>query len=935
MKGSDQVCHERVSHGGYSAVSTRGCGPLLYLWVLCLIAFALRSYSLEAQSLWGDEAASLSYAQSANLPALVQRVISTDPHPPLYYVLLHFWIGIAGDSDFAARWLSVGFGLLCIPFIFKIASRVSGDRRLPLLVAVLAALSPFMVYYSQEARMYSMAALLSLAFVYTLLDAVSRGGLRWAILLAVGAAALYTATVTAALIPTMCVFVAWGFLRRRLDASVPMVLGAVGSLIGLVASLAFWGGLQSGQFVPLMNPPDFPRFPLLALDTFKESLLTGLYGVTLDPVYNVSRAYLDVTTLDQAVLPLYTTAAAVLALALFSYGVVAGSRSGRRAGLWLAAAFVLIVWGDAFIIRVTSLKYASRISFIAAPLFLLVVGTGLVALPRRALKAVAIIVLLFGMGYSLWQNYENPAFSRGDYRFLASYLEQEMEPGDAVYLHGPPVRLLDSHYMRNPHTVYTLPRGWPVSSDWPEVSAQLESLADRYPRLWLVLGGEGDYDPGRKVEGWLLQRGYQVEDQWFGNIRLGLFIFPKNMGQVAFAPRKLGSVLELVGSSGPAGETVLPGQGLPLSFNWRSLSSQPERLRLSVRLEDDAGQTWAQRDQDIGGYLNPTSGWPMNAEVSVNTGLRAPAGIPPGDYFLRSVVYGSSGLELAGGKLGEIPLRVDVGPPASAERLRPPVRADIALGPLRIIGYDLPQKVSPGEKVAVRLFWTADASAGEDYSLVLRLGAGPVEALPLASGYPTSEWRQGESLVTRSSFDVAATASGRQTLTVGLDGRTRVDPVRLASIDVLEPKRDFGEVTVQKSVGANLAGKAELIGLKVAGPPPVGDSLVVAPGSQVNVTLYWRGLEEMKTSYTVSLQLLNSEGHLVAQEDNRPARGQRPTTGWIAGEIISDLHHLDVPLVAPGNYTLIASMYDAASGRRLATSGGDFVRLVGVTLADG
>ncbi|MDP2663272.1 MAG: glycosyltransferase family 39 protein [Dehalococcoidia bacterium] len=920
---------------GRVRVSTRGCGPFPYLLSLCLLAFALRSYLLDRQSLWGDEAASLSYAHSANLLILLQRVISTDPHPPLYYALLHFWIGIAGDSDFAARWLSVAFGLLCIPMVYKIVARVSGDRRLPLLAAALTALSPFMVYYSQEARMYSMAAFLSLAFVYALLDAASRGGLRWVILSAGGVAALYTLSVTVALIPATCVFVGWGFLRRRPVASMPMVLGAFGSLIGMVASLVFWDSLQAGQVVQFMTGPDFSRFPLLATDTLKELLLTGVYGVTLDPIYGVSRAYLSVTTWEQVFQPVYTTLAAVLALALASYGTVAFSRRGKHAGLWLAAVFVVLVWGDAYILRVTSSKYASRVAFIAAPLFLLAVGLGVAALPGRALKAVAIIALLSGMGYSLWQNYENPAFSRGDYRSLATYLEQEMEPGDAVYLHGPPLRLLDSHYMRVPHSVYTVPRSLPVSNDWPEVLAQLQSLADRYPRLWLVLGSENDYDPGRKVEGWLLQHGYQVEDQWFGNIRLGLFIFPKSTGQEAFTPRKLGNVLDLVGSTGPVGETVLSGQGLALSFTWRLQSSRLEKLRLSLRLEDDRGQTWVQRDQDIGGYLNPTSGWSVNEAVSVNTGVRVPAGIPPGDYLLRGVVYGSSGQELTGGKLGEVALRVGLGPPTSAERLRPPARVDIALGPLKIIGYDLPQKVAPGEKVAVRLFWTAEAPVGEDYSLVLRLGEGPVEVLPLVPNDPTSRWRQGESLISQNYLEVAATASGRQTLTVGLDGRTRVDPVRLAQVDVLEPKRDFREATVQKAVGANLAGKAELIGLTVDGPPPVGDSLAVAPGRPMNVSLYWRGLEEMKTSYTVSVQLLDSEGRLVAQEDTLPARGQRPTTGWLPGEVISDLHHIDVPLAPPGNYTLIASMYDAVSGHRLETSEGDSVRLMGVTLADG
>jgi hypothetical protein len=84
------------------------------------------------------------------------------------------------------------------------------------------------------------------------------------------------------------------------------------------------------------------------------------------------------------------------------------------------------------------------------------------------------------------------------------------------------------------------------------------------------------------------------------------------------------------------------------------------------------------------------------------------------------------------------------------------------------------------------------------------------------------------------------------------------------------------------------------------------------------------------------VQLLNSSGQVSAQRDLQPQAGAAPTVTWLPGEILTDAYTLSLPdNLSPGDYRLIAGMYNAVSGERLPVSspaGGDFVDLGTVTI---
>ncbi|NIV34851.1 MAG: hypothetical protein GWN58_36955, partial [Anaerolineae bacterium] len=112
---------------------------------------------------------------------------AADVHPLLYYFLLHGWLGLAGGSPLAARFLSVMLGTVTVAVLWRLAAW-RFDRRVGLAVGLLAAVNPFHVAYSQEARMYALLGLAAVMTAWCLLQALETGCARWWSLYAVLAA---------------------------------------------------------------------------------------------------------------------------------------------------------------------------------------------------------------------------------------------------------------------------------------------------------------------------------------------------------------------------------------------------------------------------------------------------------------------------------------------------------------------------------------------------------------------------------------------------------------------------------------------------------------------------------------------------------------------------------------------------------------------------
>lgn len=146
----------------YSSL-TETAGIRLILVVILLVAFLLRIYNLGYESIWMDEAFSVSLAKLDFLGII--KGTAKDLHPPLYYLILHVWIKLFGVSEFIIRFMSVIFGVFTVFMVYKIGVKIF-NKEVGTVSALIIALSIFNIYYSQEARMYSLMAMLTLISLY-------------------------------------------------------------------------------------------------------------------------------------------------------------------------------------------------------------------------------------------------------------------------------------------------------------------------------------------------------------------------------------------------------------------------------------------------------------------------------------------------------------------------------------------------------------------------------------------------------------------------------------------------------------------------------------------------------------------------------------------------------------------------------------------------
>ena len=194
--------------------------------VLLLIAAVVRLIGLGLDSLWFDEVFSVRIARLG-----VSEIVSLaarDVHPPLYYLLLHFWTKLFGDTEFAVRMLSAVFSGLTVFVVYRLALMLF-NRRTAIYTALLTALSPLQVFYAQEARMYALLACLSTISVYFFLRWLKDGERLPAVLYVISTALLlythlYALFVVLAqfLYFAMLLFVARDVFRERWRAWLTM-----------------------------------------------------------------------------------------------------------------------------------------------------------------------------------------------------------------------------------------------------------------------------------------------------------------------------------------------------------------------------------------------------------------------------------------------------------------------------------------------------------------------------------------------------------------------------------------------------------------------------------------------------------------------------------------------------------------------------------------
>lgn len=377
-----------------------------------------------------------------------------------------------------------------------------------------------------------------------------------------------------------------------------------------------------------------------------------------------------------------------------------------------------------------------------------------------------------------------------------------------------------------------------------------------------------------------------------------------------------------------------------VTLYWRAIRKLDTDYSISVQLVDERGFVYGQRDsQHPGGY--PTSRWTLSDYARDVHQISLAPGTPPGEYRLRVGVYrvgASSGLSILdvngapAGTAFDVPGVVVKRSKAflwiqpQFTRPQPGQKSGARLAPgLVLLGYDLPQaQVNAGAQLPLTFYWQATATQTRDLQARLALvdANGVAIALgdiaPISPQFPTNRLLAGDVMRGSNAVRIPASTPGgtfavRVTL-VEEPGGTAGDAAELGHVLIRVPERTMNPPHFQHPVQAVLGEQVRLAGYDL-------NATQMPPGEALTITLYWQALREMTSDFKSFVHLLDSSGRLVAGSDAVPANWTRPTTGWLAGEYVADLHTLTLPGNLPlGEYRLEAGLYDAESNQRLGHS---------------
>ncbi len=444
----------------------------------------IRFVLIDAQGLSLDENSSLGQAK-LGLVDLVHQLASRNVHVPLYHVLLHEWIRVAGTSDVALRIPSVVAGTAAIPLLYVLGRQLFNPATG--LVAALGAFSPVWVWHSDEARMYPLLLCFGLASTYALLRALANGGLRrWLTYAILTGLCLYTHYFAALLLLAHAAgALLLGDRRRRRGWLVAVSLAVALFVPWLVVLVRL--RLQAHGLHLIANgavTPGPSAAPLSVLSSFAIFLLVFLTGYK-------DKAQMAVVAL-----------VAVGAWPLLALAIGLGARA--RAFLRTRVALFLLFWLVGTVVAIFMLNalkggiLLQRYAILASPPLFLLLARGLLAVVPRALTATGIAALvLMPLTVIAALDRSNPA--KEDFRTASDIILDGWHSGDRV-LAAPGYGVVPlRHYLPTDVAIQAIPTALRSTTEIALVETPPSFEHTRPSALWVVTTYLSSHDPDHLV----------------------------------------------------------------------------------------------------------------------------------------------------------------------------------------------------------------------------------------------------------------------------------------------------------------------------------------------------------------------------------------------------------------------------------------------------
>ena len=615
-------------------------------FLLLLLGFGVRLYGLTYHSLWLDETVSVYLASFPPLEILRQGMFLQEPNPPLYHLLLHFWMRVFGSGEAAVRTLSALLGTLYLPPICLVGRRLLSPR-VALMATLLVAIDPFLVWYSQEARMYALVATLSLWSVYCFVRAMEAPRWSWwAAYVGVTVASLYTHFYAVLLLPAELVFLLVYAWRRR----TALRRGALAWALSLLCfSLWLWRAWEVSATTPSWRPS-------LGLEAMVVACLEA-FSMRRVPLTGVARVSVLLALGAVAVAGIVLPRARARPVSLRRWGI-----DVLRPNVFLIL-LLLVPLLSAYVLSFRQQIFTVYYLIIIVAPFILALASGVdrIASFQRAAGLVALLVVVGLLSYGLRYNWSLES-RKEEWRAAARYVAEHSRQGDAILCHVDYTRIPFGYYYRGEVPVFA-PFGGPVG-DGVDVARTLEGLA-AYDTVWLVQSHVELADPNRSVEGWLADSFPLVTEQYPPGIEVKGYAASYRLRRVPSNAREVDAVYEenmrLLAyelDDGPynaTDDTFHPPSGwIHVTLYWEAIQPPPKDYVAVVRLVDDAHQVWggSLERPDSAMRFYPSGLWDEGEIVRDDHDVNLNPRTPAGEYVLEVSLLTASGEEVSADYLG-------------------------------------------------------------------------------------------------------------------------------------------------------------------------------------------------------------------------------------------------------------------------------------------
>ncbi|MGQ9839189.1 MAG: glycosyltransferase family 39 protein [Anaerolineae bacterium] len=885
---------------------------MILLLPVLLLGSLLALFRLNVTDLWLDEGISYWIARKPLLEVISYSLGRAWEHPPLYYMMLHGWMRLVGDSEFALRALSWGGMMLAASGAARLARRWFGSQVAALATLVIVT-NPMVVKQARDARMYAWLMALAALSLYFLERALTRN--RWrdwglfAVVVVLGMAMHY--------LFSLIFFAAVLFLIlqwRQLPASrwrFTLIIGiflATGSV-----ALLLLAGLRTNILEGLQILSTWARDPVWAWDLLRE--------------WSVGPNFRS--------LPLFLTLPMVLLVwGLAVTGLARAKSLAPRTILdlhWLLALLAFLPPAVGVLTMPTS---TPRQTSASVPILLLAVTMGLVAVFQRTRKwGMGLVLLLLAANLGL-----NAQFIAADERPFADPLDyvnaraRDGEPIVYTYFFDWP---LDSYYNRR-HLPYfnVVPERHQEVSQAVIQERAASIMATGAQSLWLMLfPGPENTDRAERAFNALA---FPTDRTWFPSGRSVIRYFaPRPLteqpGEFTWADQ-----IRLV-RWGVDSDTVSAGDALRLEFQWQRLRAIEASLLFALTLVSPDGSIWAKQVAAPCNGRCPTETW-TDASVSHRLAFYIPADVPPGDYQVRIAWLTPDGAPVVGrssrdpvGQVELLLMSVHVDPPDATAVAAPPLNQPIGVTVregllLRSIGFN-DTTLRAGATLAISLQLVIGAPQPElEVQLYLKRDKQQITlAQPLAPAWHSSTaWTPGRALRVQPRFTVPGTlppGAYHAELVITEPATGAVGPtIQIGTVTVEDRPRRFDLPAQGVAVDAVCDQGIRLARVEIPD--------LALPGSTVLVTLTWQAGGPTQRNWKVYLHVRDEEDRTIAQADGYPAGGAALTPSWAVGEVIVDVHQLFVPAdLAPRQYAVRVGFYDETTLERLRCGDSDGVTL--------